>query len=587
MRVKKQPWAFIGPGVLIVNFLVFLTWFSLGALLSAPAWAKTGFLVVAGDRGFLGNQELDALVERFRQHVPARLALIGKNRQGVEDYAEYVERALAELVREGATEIIAIPLFVSGADATLQRYRQQVPERFQGLRIRWASPMVDSHLTAQILLDRVTALSRRPEKERLLVVGAGAWDEEGARRIETELRALLREVTDRFSFRETEVVVYYDPDAPESEARNEAAREKIVHTAAKRGRTLLVPFVIGVKFDQRMSVEGWLRREFGTYDIQLGETVLPHPEVLTWLRHTANRYTSASRDEVAVLVMPHGATRPYNEGLERVLDPLRSDYRIEMAPGMGDALILQQAVSKLEEEGYRRIVFVRFYALEEHMKARTDYILGLRAAPPSAAGSPPPRVRSSVVFATFGGYEESPLIAEVLRDRILEISQRPAEETVILLAHGRREDEADRRWREVMEVNIERIQDMLERPFRSIKAMTLREDWPELRAQALARIREEIETINREGGRVLVISNRLYGSGPYRRLLGDLQFVMNDRGLVPHPLMTRWLREGIERLLPDLLRPQVPGGEASIDRDMLEGTSVASLTETPAETKRR
>ncbi len=561
----KQRWALVGLGMLIGYFLVFLIWFSLMALVPAPAWAKAGFLVVAGDRGFLGNQELDTVVERFGRYAAARLALIGKHRQGVEDYAGYAERAMAELVREGATEIVVVPLFVSAADATLQRYRHQIPARFQGLPIRWAPPMAASHLTAQILLDRVAALSRRPAEERLVVVGAGAWDEQGARRIETELRALLREVTDRFTFREITVEVYYDPDAPESEARNEAVRERIVHLAAKRGRTLLVPFIIGVKFDGRMSVEGWLRRQFGAYDIQLGETVLPHPEVLTWLRYTANRFTPATRNEVAVLVMPHGSTRPYNRGLERVLDPLRSDYRIEMAPGMGDAQILQQAVSKLEEEGYRRIVFVRFYALEDHMKARTDYILGLRATPPPGAGSPPPRVRSSMVFASFGGYEESPLIARILRDRILEISQRPAEETVILLAHGRREDEADRRWRTVMEANIERIQGMLAQPFQSIKAMTLREDWPEQRAQALARIRKEIETVNRNGGRVLVISNRLYGSGPYRRLLGNLEFVMNDQGLVPHPLMTRWLREGIERLLPGLLRAQEPGEEASLE----------------------
>lgn len=251
-----------------------------------------------------------------------------------------------------------------------------------------------------------------------------------------------------------------------------------------------------------------------------------------------------------MLIMPHGSTQPYNDGLEKVIAPLRKHYRVEVAPGMGDPLILGQAVQKLEQEGIIRIIFVRLYALQESMKAKTDYILGLSKQPPAHQHGPlPPRIRSSAVFDTFGGYEEDPLIAEILQERILEISEQPKNETVILLAHGVMDDEGNQRWLDVINNNIKHIQQGLSLPFRAIKAMTLREDWPDKREQALIQIREAIKKGNQNGGRVLIVSNRLYGSGPYQRLLEGAEFEMNSQGLVPHPNITRWLEKGIEQTI--------------------------------------
>lgn len=512
---------------------------------------KTGFLVVAADRGYLGNQEINAVMAQFKQTYPASLSLIGENRQGIEgDYAEYIQRAVAELEKQGVDNIVAIPMFLSGADATLNPYRQKITELKGRAPIQWAPPMAESYLTAQILLDKVEALSADPARERLVVLGGGAVDEASARRIKNDLEKLVQEVTDRHDFREVAIHVYYDRGARDQDEKNEAIDELIIRTAAKRGRTLLVPFAIGVKFDQRMSMEGWLGRKFGRFDIAMGESILPHPDVLTWLKWTANRYSAASKKQVGVLIMPHGSTQPYNDGLEKVIAPLRKRYRVEMAPGMGDPLILSRAVQRLEQEGITRIIFVRMYALQDHMKARTDYILGISKEPPATLhGDLPPRIRSSAVFETFGGYEEDPLIADILRDRLVEISKRPQDETVILLAHGTMDDEENKRWLDVMDGNIERIKQGLTRPFKSIKAMTLREDWSDRREQALIQIKKEIEKGNRNGGRVLIISNRLYGSGPYQRLLEGAEFEMNGQGLVPHSNITRWLEKGIEQAI--------------------------------------
>jgi len=545
MRVRPEITSFF---CFFISFMVILMFVFMPQKVVAAS-PKTGFLVVAADRGFLGNQEINAVMTQFKRTHLAGLALIGENRQGVEgDYVDYIQQAVDELEKQGVRNIVAIPMFLSEADATLKQYREKITGIKGRAAIQWAPPMAESYLTAQILLDRVEMLSKHPMRERLVVLGAGAEDEASAQRIQQDIEELVQEVTDRYDFREVAVHVYYNRGSQgDREKKNEAVDELIIRTGAKRGRTLLVPFAIGAKFDQRMSMEGWLDRKFGEFDIAMGESILPHPDVLTWLKQTANRYSLASTKQIGVLIMPHGSTQPYNDGLEKVIAPLRKRYRIELAPGMGDPLILGQAVQKLEQEGITRIIFVRMYALQDHMKAKTDYILGLTKEPPmDYHGEIPPRIRSSAVFETFGGYEEDPLIADILQQRILEISEQPENETVILLAHGKMGDEGDQRWLDVINNNIRRIQKDLSQPFKAIMSMTLREDWPDKRQQALIQIKEEIERGNRNGGRVLIVSNRLYGSGPYQRLLEGSEFVMNGQGLVPHSNMTRWLENGIE-----------------------------------------
>ncbi len=534
----------------VIYFLIFFM-AAMPMAATAEIQKKIGFMVVAEDRGFLGNQEIESVMRAFAARYNASLALVGPERQGVEDgYRTYIQEAITTLRERGAEQIVAIPLFVSEAQAALAQYRRVIERMADPLPLSWAPAMAESYLTAQILLDRVTSLSRRPEQERLVILGAGAANEADALRIKKDLERVARDVTLRFRFKEITYQVYYDRSAPDHEARNEQVDNVIIRTAAKRGRTLLVPFVIGPKFDQRMSMAGWLQRKFAEYDITLGNPVMPHDDILTWLRASANRHLRPVPERIGVLIMPHGSTRPYNDGLKRVIAPLKKQYRVEMAPGMGDPLILEQAVRRLENEGITHIVFVRMYALKNHMKARTDYILGLSDEPPKRGhGSLPQRIRSSAVFTTFGGYEDSPLIAEILRERILEISKTPSRETVILLAHGRMEDESDQRWREVMENNIRLIKAELTQPFRDIIAMTLREDWPDKRKEALREIRRAIDQGNEDNGRVLIVSNRLYGSGPYPRLLEGLEFTLNGQGLVPHPNITRWLEEGIRNAL--------------------------------------
>lgn len=520
---------------------------------------ETGFLVVASDRGSLGNQEIQVAFDEFKNvYSPAELAFVGRDYGGIgTEYSTYLSKALAELKRAGAKQVVGIPLFLSHADPLLQKVIANLPPYEVPGPIHWAPSMADSYLVWQVLLDRVEKLGGKTEDDRLFVVGVGAIDESTEQAMRKDLGKLVSYVASRKSFKEAIALVYYDRDAPGSESRNHSADNLITQAAAKKGRTVVVPATLGPKFDYSMSVLNWIGQRFNDLDVvYVGEELVPHPNIVLWLKKSANRYTAASRAEIGIVVMPHGATKPWNDAVESLVAPLRAHYDVEMAYGMADPRVIQEAVSRLEGRGIRRIVFVRMYALSQHMKDRTDYILGLTDAIPGQSHdhAMPTQVRSAALFSGFGGYEETAQVADILHERIVEVSQDPSKETILLLAHGEKTDTGNARWLQVMEANISRLK---EEPhcskLKSIRAATVREDWPELREKAVAEIRDMIQEEAREG-RVLVIADRLYGSGPYKKLLAGLDYVLNDKGLA-HPALSRWLEDEVEQRAAVLAAP--------------------------------
>jgi hypothetical protein len=258
----------------------------------------------------------------------------------------------------------------------------------------------------------------------------------------------------------------------------------------------------------------------------------------------------------------HGANQIWNDAVERVIAPLRSAYHIEVAFGMGDPDIIQDAVSRLEARAIRRIIFVRLYALAGHLRARTDYILGLAESPvPDGHGgghdgrsTPLSQIRSAALFATIGGYEEFSDVAGILHERIMDISREPAHETVFVVAHGEKTDEGNAAWLSVIRTHIERLkQDPHCAQLKAIHATTVREDWPEQREKAVRQVREMIQDAS-QSGRALIIADLLYGSGPYRTLFEGLDYTLNDKGLA-HPVLTQWLETGIARTASTLMQP--------------------------------
>jgi len=178
----------------------------------------------------------------------------------------------------------------------------------------------------------------------------------------------------------------------------------------------------------------------------------------------------------------------------------------------------------------------------------------------------PIRPRAEILISR-SGVAGSPFVDDILADRARALSIDPTRECVLLLAHGPGDDGENERWLANMNRRADRLREV--GPFLDIRCETLREDWPDRREAAEARIREYVRGRSAEGARVIVIPFRVAGFGPYAEVLGGLEYVSDGRGFCPHPNMSRWIDETARSLLPSLPRPRI-GGSARTAVGLIE-----------------
>lgn len=261
---------------------------------------------------------------------------------------------------------------------------------------------------------------------------------------------------------------------------------------------------------------------------------------------------SPRADGFGVLVMAHGGGERWNREVAATLEPLRAEFPLEIAFGMADAGSLQEAADRLRVQGATRIGVVRLFVSGDSWYERTAQIVGLApGAPPRPAAEPQAghgghrmafwRLDGDAAFAlSREGLMDAPEMGEVLAERARALSADPVREDVLILAHGPEDDAENARWLARIDALAEAVRRAL--PFRRVQVETLREDWPEKRREAEARIRAFVGRAEAEGGRALVIPFRVQGFGPYRDVLAGLDYVADGRGLVPDPRVAEWVR---------------------------------------------
>jgi sirohydrochlorin ferrochelatase len=271
----------------------------------------------------------------------------------------------------------------------------------------------------------------------------------------------------------------------------------------------------------------------------------------------------ARADEFGVLVMAHGGDATWNREVEGMLSPLARDYPLEVAFGMADAKSLQDGVSKLEARGVRRIGVVRLFISGESWYERTEQILGLRSGAPQRpqqegdADRHGPgqhgahmafwRINTNATFAvSTEGLSDAPEMGAVLVERARALSRDPRSEGVLVIAHGAEADDENQRWLTKIDAQAEAVRQAL--PFRRVQVETLREDWPEKRKVAEARIRAFVQDAAQNGGRAIVIPYRIQGFGPYAKVLDGLSYVSDGKGLIPSVEIEHWVRRQAQEL---------------------------------------
>jgi len=278
----------------------------------------------------------------------------------------------------------------------------------------------------------------------------------------------------------------------------------------------------------------------------------------------SSQSTADNNEQYGVLLMAHGGTAVWNASVVSAIEPLRNNYPIEIAFGMADANSIQEAVTRLEAKGVTNIGVVRLFISGESWYQRTEKILGIREGAPQFVDHSTHdmgdmmqmpnghtmgfwKIKTISDFAmSKEGLGNSGLMDFVLEVRAEGLSQNPENEDVLILAHGPGDDEENERWIAAISERTSLIDSKF--PFRRVQVMTLREDWRAKRVVASKEIRHFVQRAEQDGGIAIVIPFRVQGFGPYAKVLGGLNYVSDEKGLLPHTNVTAWIKNQADAL---------------------------------------
>lgn len=260
-----------------------------------------------------------------------------------------------------------------------------------------------------------------------------------------------------------------------------------------------------------------------------------------------------------ILVMAHGGAPEWDRAVAAAVEPVKARIPTALAMGMADPTTLQAALDSLRGQGVETVAVVRLFLSGESFLHDTEFYLGLREDAPAvtmmmmmqghgghggghgAHETGPPRRLDlpGPVLMEMRGLSDMPLTAGIVADRARGASRDPAGESVIVVAHGMGDEGENQRVLDNMRASVEALRAA---GFREAHAATLREDWPDARAQAQEEIRAWVASRAERGDRVIVVPFRVFGFGGYAEVLEGLDYVPTE-GLLPHALVSRWIEE--------------------------------------------
>jgi sirohydrochlorin ferrochelatase len=517
--------------------------------------AAPGFLVAAPDRGFVGNEKVREAFSALAASNDAELVFVTDERA----YG-YVERARRALSARGAREIVILPLFLSRHNPRLTLFRRLLERTRGDAPVRYARPFGDTYLAVEMLAERLR--NRTPtHNQAVLVAGYGAESPASRDAMETDLARIIRQATEGRVSGPIEPVVWPYDQADHYEKLEQAAWRRVETAVAEADVIRIVPFHLGKELDGMMAFDAYLewKRPKNTEPIRRSGDESAFFSL--WMQREANRYTAPTRDKVGVVFLAHGSDFHWNQTMRDAMRGLMERYSIEFAFSMADPPTIEKAVRRLEARGAGVVVIVRVFGLRSSFRGVVERLIGANVEAADRPDTEPehrrhqaePRLRTTAMVATAGGLEDDPLFAKALLDRARELSTEPAEETIILVAHGNGNGKRDDHWLEVLKSLAQQMRAIGGNSFRAIRYQTWREDWPEKRRPRIDSVRMMVQQAQRDGGSAIVIPARTTGSGPTRKFLADLKY-RHGKGFAPHPLFAQWVEKQIETGLEKIRR---------------------------------
>lgn len=313
----------------------------------------------------------------------------------------------------------------------------------------------------------------------------------------------------------------------------------------------------------------------------------PHRFFLTLALLLFFQVSAVSSQDTGVLVLAHGGSEEWNEAVIEAAKPLEKDHKVEVAFGMANYVTMHNGIKKLEEEDVSRIAVVQLFISSYSPIIRQNrYLLGKRDSLPER---PMPLMHHIDEYKEMHGIEEDassdtsksrhrfympenlrpiptkaeialapalddhPVVAQILNERIGELSSDPANETVLLVAHGPNSEDDNEKWIDTMESLSQKIQSAQEEdgsPYKQIFATTVRDDASdEIFNQAKANLRALVRQSSQFGD-VIVVPLFLSSGGREQAVaerLEGLDYKWSGKTLLPDPLITDFLQQSVKK----------------------------------------
>jgi len=261
-----------------------------GGVSSARAESEIGVIVLANSGPRTWSKMLARAVREAEMPYPTHIFF------GAGDTAAQqstLQGMVQDLEDAGANTIIVVPIAISPYSQSFRQWKYllgvDVQPGFNNIplfpvrknsTIRFAEPFNDSALVVEILLDRISEISRKPEEECVIVATSGPRDDVDNTQWESVLKNLSARLKERGRFRTVEAATLRD-EAP-SEKRQEALRRfrQKVEKAQQTGRAIVVPLVLfSSGIEHKISLE--LRGISYTYN---NKALLPDSRISEWIR---------------------------------------------------------------------------------------------------------------------------------------------------------------------------------------------------------------------------------------------------------------------------------------------------------------
>lgn len=267
----------------------------------------------------------------------------------------------------------------------------------------------------------------------------------------------------------------------------------------------------------------------------------------------AARATDPAPPVIGVLVLAHGGAPEWNALVTKAVLDAQLDDPAEITFGMGmhggEVAEAQRAVDRLVAQGISRLIVVPLLvSSSSEVMRQYEYLFGLRDHGPWEEHAQPLALRVSVTLAQ--PLDDDPIVAEILTERALALSQSAPEEAVVLVAHGPVSDDENAQWLATMGRVAEQVARLGR--FRAVYPVTMRDDAPEPVLQAATEsIRLLVETQSAQG-RTLVVPHLLARGGVEQKIpkrLAGLTYVYDGQPLLPHPKVSAWLAARVAQVV--------------------------------------